>query len=492
MVATARRRLRPSRSRSAVAVACGGGAAAWPVLTAAERGQDARTRGRRAGRSGSAMPSARRRRRRSAGAATPPVGVTSPADVASSARGVPSAGAAAQLSAEPTGTAAEIEGWGAGAAGAGAAGAGVGAGAAATGAAGAGAASERAGPDRRAASRRRSSSPAPSSAERPSSARPAAAPASPGPRGPARPRTRSAPRPPWPSPARRSRRTRPGTSGRSAVTAGGGSVMCAYIFATSVGAVERDRAGQHLVEHRAERVDVGAGARRLAADLLGRGVVDAAHEQAGLGHPARAGVPREPEVGQVDVILGRDQHVGGLDVAVHEAARVGGVERGGDLADDPHRPVRRQLALVVEQVGQIATLDPPHRDEQVVVGLTRLVERDDVRMVDRGGDLPLALEALAEGDVGRVRGGDELQRDRPAQRELGGAEHDAHAAAAGDLVDPVSGELRTWGECGGGGGDTRNDAGTVGGYSTPEFGCVRARGSPRAPTARDRRSRASP
>ena len=37
----------------------------------------------------------------------------SPADVASSARGVPLAGAAAQLSAEPTGTAAEIEGWGA-------------------------------------------------------------------------------------------------------------------------------------------------------------------------------------------------------------------------------------------------------------------------------------------------------------------------------------------------------------------------------------------
>ena len=50
------------------------------------------------------------------------------------------------------------------------------------------------------------------------------------------------------------------------------------------------------------------------------------------------------------MILGRHEHVGGLDVAVDEPAGVGGVERGGDLADDPHRAVGRELALVVQQV----------------------------------------------------------------------------------------------------------------------------------------------
>ena len=35
------------------------------------------------------------------------------------------------------------------------------------------------------------------------------------------------------------------------------------------------------------------------------------------------------------VALAGEQDVAGLDVAVDEAAAVGGVERGGDLADDP-------------------------------------------------------------------------------------------------------------------------------------------------------------
>jgi hypothetical protein len=35
----------------------------------------------------------------------------------------------------------------------------------------------------------------------------------------------------------------------------------------------------------------------------------------------------QPEVGEVGVVVGAEQHVGGLDVAVHDAARVRGVER---------------------------------------------------------------------------------------------------------------------------------------------------------------------
>ena len=85
------------------------------------------------------------------------------------------------------------------------------------------------------------------------------------------------------------------------------------------GLVVREALGQRLVEDAAERVDVGAGVHRLAADLLGGGVVDAAHEQAGLGQGVLGGVLGEAEVGEVDVLLGADQDVGGLDVAVDQA-----------------------------------------------------------------------------------------------------------------------------------------------------------------------------
>ena len=51
----------------------------------------------------------------------------------------------------------------------------------------------------------------------------------------------------------------------------------------------------------------------------------------------------EAEVGEVDVLLAvgvGDQDVGRLDVAVHEAAGVGGVEGVGDAGHDPGGPAR--------------------------------------------------------------------------------------------------------------------------------------------------------
>ena len=47
-------------------------------------------------------------------------------------------------------------------------------------------------------------------------------------------------------------------------------------------------------------------------------------------------------------------------------------------------------------VREVEALDVAHRDEQVLVRLAGLVDRDHVRVVDRRGGLPLALEALAE------------------------------------------------------------------------------------------------
>jgi hypothetical protein len=85
------------------------------------------------------------------------------------------------------------------------------------------------------------------------------------------------------------------------------------------------------------------------------------------------------------VVAAGDQHVGRLDVAVHEAARVRGVQGRADLADDPRGTQRLERALGHQQPAQVRALDQPHRDEQDAVLLVGLEDRDDVRVVDRGG-----------------------------------------------------------------------------------------------------------
>ena len=79
-------------------------------------------------------------------------------------------------------------------------------------------------------------------------------------------------------------------------------------------------------------------------------------------------------------------------------------------------------------------------------------------MVDRGGGLPLAAEPLAEAVVSGELGGQQLQRDWAAERELRGAIDDAHAATTGDGLDAIAGKLTAGGECGGGGVHALSDA----------------------------------
>ena len=113
---------------------------------------------------------------------------------------------------------------------------------------------------------------------------------------------------------------------------------------SSAVAAEWKLAGGHFVEDGAEGEQIGAGVEFLGACLFGRHVRDSAESAArageligigaavggegiadcGLG--AGAGDFRQTEVENFGLAAGGDENVGGLDVAMDDTFRVGGVE----------------------------------------------------------------------------------------------------------------------------------------------------------------------
>src|SRR4029079_5232240 len=94
-------------------------------------------------------------------------------------------------------------------------------------------------------------------------------------------------------------------------------------------------------------VDVHRMADGAAFEALGRHVVGGAHHAAGAGQLAHpVGRTGDAEVHEVDevvpvaAVLGREQDVGRLDVAVDEVHRVRGIEGAGGLPDHVDRGVR--------------------------------------------------------------------------------------------------------------------------------------------------------
>ena len=145
-------------------------------------------------------------------------------------------------------------------------------------------------------------------------------------------------------------------------------------------------------------------------------------------------------VGAVGAGARVEKHVGGLHITMHETARMRFIEGACDLCEDADR-VRRVQTTALQALVQVTPLDVAHGYEEEIVSRPRLVDRDDVRMVDRRGQLRLAQEAVTKRFVSGQAGGQQLQRDLPLEPQILGQVDDAHAAEAQQRLDPIAGEL---------------------------------------------------
>jgi hypothetical protein len=151
---------------------------------------------------------------------------------------------------------------------------------------------------------------------------------------------------------------------------------------------------RQLVEHDAERPDVRAVVRDADLEQFRRQIGQRSCGRVGGGFEGR-GRPRlvgsdgqrsrgDAEVEDLCVPVRRDHDVRRFQIAMDDAAFVGVFERVGELdAETQHAQQRRRVRAEVG--GQQPALNQFHRDVDVTVRFADVVDRADVRMIQRGG-----------------------------------------------------------------------------------------------------------
>ena len=133
--------------------------------------------------------------------------------------------------------------------------------------------------------------------------------------------------------------------------------------------------------------------------------------------------------------LGHEQ-IRRLDIAVNNASGVRRIERVGDL--DAERQDRLHLHRAPrDQVFQRRAVEELHHEESLSPVLADVVDRADVRMIQRRCRLGLAPEALESLSVLRQILRQKLERDEAPQPGVLSLVDDTHPPAAELLDDPV-------------------------------------------------------
>ncbi len=205
--------------------------------------------------------------------------------------------------------------------------------------------------------------------------------------------------------------------------------------------------GDALEDDHRERplVTLGDGVLRVRPLLRGHVLRRAEHrargrERALLGLRAQL---RDAEVQELGLDLPRqrlpEEDVVGLQVAVDDVALVHRRHRGAHREHEVQRGREGERAAVVDAVGEALPLEELHREVGHAVDGARVVDLDDVGVLEARRGLRLAEEARGERGVRGQLAAQDLQRHALLQRELQGlVDHPERARAehALDLVGP--------------------------------------------------------
>ena len=147
----------------------------------------------------------------------------------------------------------------------------------------------------------------------------------------------------------------------------------------------------------------------------------------------------QSKIRQLRPAIGREQYVGRLDVAVHQAGFVSRSQRQHDLPRKDRRPHRLERSFPYQRLAQgLPARDVFHLDEMKTLDTAQIVYRYHVRMQQVSGRAcfrpKLSPNSRLPGNQGRLH---DLERTWPSQPQVLGLEHTGHRAPTQHSVDAI-------------------------------------------------------
>src|SRR5688572_1409441 len=195
-----------------------------------------------------------------------------------------------------------------------------------------------------------------------------------------------------------------------------------------------------MVEHRADREDIGARDSFPSGHLLRRHVARRSNYEA-CARQVRRGQVRDTEIHDLCPAVFSDPYVRGLDVAVDDPVLVRVGEAHQNVDDDVELFLKLPLLGRVDECLQVCAVEELHRNEEVAIELAKVEDRNDVRVLQGSCGLGLAEESLAMILVARYRRVHHLDRDSAADDRIDGAIDGTHRAFAHHTYDLILADL---------------------------------------------------
>ncbi len=193
---------------------------------------------------------------------------------------------------------------------------------------------------------------------------------------------------------------------------------------------------EHLVQHEAQRVDVGPRRRPATFQLLRCHVAGRARNLWSIAPPG--GEIGETEISEVCPTLSVDQDVRRLEISMQDAAVVRRREARAELPCELQRLVRWQSADAPQQRREILTVDVLHREKVLTAGFADVVHPAHVGMGDLARETNFLMKSREPIGVMRDFVRQKLECDGLTELQIFRSIDFAHPAASEEPDDAVT------------------------------------------------------